>query len=310
MIRLFLPLVLVLSTFIGVSDIIEACIHNESGAIRIVSADTTCADDETRLEWNVLGPKGETGPPGPAGPPGVGDLGCTAAQIIRWDEAIGQWSCSDELADLQARIAVLENLLTHVSRTDNTLVISGANLQVVNGTGSTETANGLGNLIIGYNEERSAPEVNERTGSHVLVVGIEHNYSSVGGIVVGLRHTISGTFAAISGGSNNIASGSGAAVSGGSNNIASGANASVSGGSSNTASSNNASVSGGEGNIASGANASVSGGLANTASGARASVSGGYGNTASGFQTTVGGGRETVVNHIYDWAAGDLYEPE
>jgi len=31
---------------------------------------------------------------------------------------------------------------------------TGVNVQIVNGEGSTETANGLGNLIIGYNEER------------------------------------------------------------------------------------------------------------------------------------------------------------
>ena len=46
--------------------------------------------------------------------------------------------------------------------------------------------NGLGNLVIGYNQGRG-PGLDNRTGSHNLVVGSKHNYSSYGGIVAGLQ---------------------------------------------------------------------------------------------------------------------------
>ena len=88
-------------------------------------------------------------------------------------------------------------------------------------------------------------EGNDRSGSHMLVVGKEHNYSSFGGIVVGQRHTTSGEYASVSGGFSNVASGDTASVSGGFFNQASGLRASVSGGSDNQAIGGASSVSGG-----------------------------------------------------------------
>ena len=68
----------------------------------------------------------------------------------------------------------------------NDIVVSGANLYVNNGTGSTGgPVNGLGNLVIGYNELRGAGD--DRSGSHNLVVGSRNNYSSYGGLVGGLQ---------------------------------------------------------------------------------------------------------------------------
>ena len=121
---------------------------------------------------------------------------------------------------LVARVTALERLLVHFTRIDHDILIDGANLHVRNGTGTTDgKPNFLGNLIIGYNEPRS--EGNDRSGSHMLVVGKEHNYSSFGGIVVGQRHTTSGEYASVSGGRGNAASGDFASVSGGSFNTAS-----------------------------------------------------------------------------------------
>ena len=114
----------------------------------------------------------------------------------------------------------------------------------MNGLGSTGTTNGLGNLIVGYNEERRF-RPNNRTGSHNVVVGTYHNFSSFGGVVVGNQNEISGGFASVSGGIGNTASGSYAAVSGGNGNTASGNFAAVSGGILNTARGDHASVSGG-----------------------------------------------------------------
>jgi hypothetical protein len=76
----------------------------------------------------------------------------------------------------------LEYKLQHITSGPDDVTITGANLRIVNGLGTTETTNGLGNLIVGYNEER-APDgaTNIRTGSHNVVVGAQNNFSSFGG---------------------------------------------------------------------------------------------------------------------------------
>jgi len=206
---------------------------------------------------------------------------------------------------LEARIAALEALLADVSRgTDpntgqDTLTfggVNGMNVQVVNGKGTTSgQGNGTGNLIIGYNELRGSEDV--RTGSHTLVIGKEHNYSSRVGMVVGFHSTVSGDFASVSGGANNTASGPYASVSGGLGNTASGERSSVSGGQGNVASGLLASVSGGGNNEASGARSSVSGGYSNIASFDSASVSGGFQNLASGERSSVSGGQENTAEN-------------
>jgi trimeric autotransporter adhesin len=247
---------------------------------------------------------------------------------------------------LDQRVAALEHLLRHFTRQGNEVVITGANLHIVNGLGSTDCSdeqrhpmpdcpNGLGNLIVGYNEPRvNAGLENIRTGSHNVVVGQEHNFSRVGGLVVGRFNTISGDFAVVSGGTENTASGFDASVSGGFRNTASEGAASVSGGSFNAASGGSAAVSGGAFNSASGVVAAVSGGRNNRASEEAASVSGGSGNTASGFASSVsGGGRHPfsgegagntasgVASSVsgglnrtaagaFDWGAGRLVEDE
>jgi hypothetical protein len=131
------------------------------------------------------------------------------------------------------RMATVEKKLAAMDFDDaaNEVVISGANLRIVNGLGHTHTTNGLGNLIVGYNEERGDPNRPDmRTGSHNAVVGQFHNFSSFGGIVVGWLNEISGEFASVSGGSGNTASGRVSSISGGTNNTASGDQSSVSGG--------------------------------------------------------------------------------
>ena len=241
-----------------------------------------------------------------------------------------------------------EEILSHFSMVDlpvddagttaRTIRISGVNVQIVNNMGSTSTVNGVGNLIVGYQEQRGG--VDNRTGSHNIVVGVNHNYSSYGGLVVGQGSTISGPFssvsggrgntasadsASVSGGDTNTANGQASSVSGGRDNTASGDFASVSGGNTNTAGGLRASVSGGDMNTASGEDASVSGGNMNTASGPRASVSGGRNNEASGHGASIsGGGENTASEHCaavsggqsrasvlpYDWRAGELFQDQ
>jgi hypothetical protein len=215
-----------------------------------------------------------------------------------------------QLLNLWRRVNVLERTLTHVTSGTGAgglpeVVIAGANLRLVNGLRATATTNGLGNLLVGYNESREGENV--RTGSHNVVVGQGHNFSSFGGLVVGRQNEISGAFAAVSGGFDNTASGASAAVSGGIFNRASGASAAVSGGFDNTASASATSVSGGRGNTASGESATVSGGHGNTASGHTAAISGGQANTASGFISSISGGRNQTARGDFNWVAGPLF---
>ena len=79
-----------------------------------------------------------------------------------------------------------------------TLQLTGINVQIVSGFGATDGAvNGRGNLIVGYNAASSGQA---RTGSHNVVVGDEHEYTSYGGLVAGFKNTITGPFASVSGG--------------------------------------------------------------------------------------------------------------
>jgi hypothetical protein len=218
---------------------------------------------------------------------------------------------------LAQRVAALEKLLKHFSREGKEIFITGANLHIVNGLGQTDCGteeqpipdcpNGLGNLIVGYNEPRTeAPGceleptdpfcTDRRTGSHNVVVGQWHNFSRFGGVVVGLWNEISGDFAAVSGGQRNTASGTWSAISGGTDNMANGFAAAVSAGLRNTASGDRSAASGGADNTASGSNASVSGGRGNEASGQVAVVSGGAFNTASGFLSSVSGGLQNTAS--------------
>jgi hypothetical protein len=104
----------------------------------------------------------------------------------------------DQIAELQTALTQLTNLFVGVTREDDGKILrfSGMNVQVVNGMGETESINGLGNLIIGYDEinqitwlercskgeysDQATCEANNGTwshthksGSHYLVTGSE-----------------------------------------------------------------------------------------------------------------------------------------
>jgi hypothetical protein len=209
------------------------------------------------------------------------------------------------------------------------IIFSGANIHIVSGSGATDdhgNPTGLGNLIIGYDEDPIKPLTGDSTaglptimqssgfpsplnpgdrgGSHNLVIGGGNRFTraAFGGFVAGERNTINSFGASVSGGFFNGASGLFASISGGIRNHASGLFASVSSGGLNQATGTDASVSGGFENFASGAGASISGGSYNTASGLFASVSGGGSNTAGGWNTIVIGGLNVIDNNNFSIA--------
>jgi len=247
-------------------------------------------------------------------------------------------------AELRNEVRDLKAALTNVLAINNALSVqnlngvrtvrfSGVNLQVVNGIGNTESVNGAGNLIVGYDEVNSAAKIvctiataptngafltNEtacleaggavvtrrKTGSHNLVLGSQNSYSSFAGIVGGRENFITAAYASNISGIANLASGTFAVNVAGTGNHATGNTSATFAGNSNTASGNNASVSGGTGNIASGTGTTVSGGSGNAASGPQSNVSGGINNESSGPFSHVSGGGNNISSGATSTVSG------
>lgn len=193
-------------------------------------------------------------------------------------------AAESDVTALAGRATALENKLSKVSYSPTglngqpTLRISGANLQIVDGSGNTGgSTNGLGNLFLGYGEQQVE---DVQTGSHNIVLGIFQSFSSYGGLVAGSDNNVSGASSSVFG-TGNTASGFVSSVSGGRDNVASGTYSAVSGGHTNTASGQDAAISGGQFNLASGAFSSISGGALNT---------------AASYTSSILGGRDVVLN--------------
>jgi hypothetical protein len=211
----------------------------------------------------------------------------------------GGSSASADSAELLARVAALEAKLAYVEVEEGPLdglagprvIISGANLQVRNGMARSNSVNGLGNLVIGCNDAVDYPSyAGSRYGSHNLVIGPEHRYTSAGGLVAGYGSLVNGANASVSGGYRNTASGPQSSVSGGNNNYSTSMGSNISGGHANYAIGMASHVCGGYGNLASGSRSSIGGGDSNTAVGFFSNVSGGQYNIARGMYSVVSGG--------------------
>jgi uncharacterized coiled-coil protein SlyX len=162
-----------------------------------------------------------------------------------------------ELNSLNADIGTFRKLKGYVRLVPGTmegvrgpnLIFEGVNVHIRNKRSSTTMVDGLGNLIIGYNEIGDdaglfyPPPV--RSGSHNLIVGSGHSYTSAGGFVAGYRNAIGNSFSAVTGGFLNVADGEYSTVSGGLLNIAGGEFSAVSGGMQNDTAGFASSVAGG-----------------------------------------------------------------
>ena len=249
------------------------------------------------------------------------------------------------------------------NKVNKTIRITGANVQIVNGLGSTNgfpsdpcqvnlgpgnaQVNGLGNLIVGYNESISSQMgLENRTGSHNLIVGTGNDYSSFGGIcaghvsnlhaaygiAVGRKNTVDpdafygasvggwdncveDTYAATLGGLNNRATEIHAVVVGGRDNVSAGEYATICGGLANITTGDYSVIAGGQNNEATGDVSTTLGGFGNDAQAGFATSTGGLGNEADGAYSVVSGGSfrqvsslNTSGNTDHDWVAGALWE--
>ncbi|HEY3284227.1 MAG TPA: hypothetical protein VGN26_18310 [Armatimonadota bacterium] len=225
------------------------------------------------------------------------------------------------LQQILSRLTSLEQKTQFISVSGTDMNITGANVYVKNGLGGTAATNGLGNLIVGYNASRSG-EPDVRTGSHNLIVGGEHNYSSYGGLVVGIHNNIAGPYCSVPGGEGNQATGVRSVVTGGRNNMAVGSYATVVAGEHNQADALGSSILGGYGNLTLSLDSVVAGGMNNVSAGLasailggennrtdnnRSTVSGGAFNQAAGDDSSISGGQGILASGTAQWAAGGNY---
>ena len=214
---------------------------------------------------------------------------------------------SNTVLDLDGRLIFLVD-----SNGYATAQFTGVNVQVVNGV-NHGTLNGLGNLIVGYNEATTvlqAQEVcsdgafadqtscetagntwgrNHKTGSHNLVAGRWNSYSSHSGAVFGHNNVVNRPGASVTGGYGNAATGLRATVTGGYTNVASGDRSAILGGFAGRAEGLLSTLSGGEQNVSSGQYSNIVSGFNNRITGGRwNSILGGSGRTiTSGDNITV-----------------------
>ena len=248
-------------------------------------------------------------------------------------------------------VALLQEILPHLSveflddeqgGTNKTVRFTGVNVQIVNGLEATngnpgdplvptgDTAvNGLGNLIVGYNEVASNPQqVLHRTGSHNVVLGTCNQYGGFGGVIGGFFNSSDGSWCSILSGSQNSMSnqatssvvvagvlntmeapcGDGTVIVGGQQNTACGPTSVVVGGNENTTLGPFGVVVGGTTNTVVTTGGVVLGGGGNSTSSLYAVVVGGANNTASGESSVVSGGSSRTASGTHDWVAGSLFE--
>jgi hypothetical protein len=188
------------------------------------------------------------------------------------------WATTANAQSLEDRVAALEQKLQAVQwdAPAKTLVVSGANLQVVNGTGDTNNGTGLGNLLVGYN-----------TGGRIFRAS--HN------VVVGDEHILySGTTCGAAIGEGHRLLAEGAVALGGVDHYVAGEYGSVFGGTGNQ--------------VRRGAlGAAIMGGLWNRASGEWSAMSGGYQNVASGEWAWAGGGNHAQATATLSTTVGSLF---
>lgn len=268
----------------------------------------------------------------------LADAGLHADLVTDFTDGEVNWG---ELGGIPEDIASFagENFLRHVP--DLGMVFEGVNVHLRNGQGQTYgndsddifeggTPNGVGNLIIGYNEEWDGFDAElDREGSHNLVIGPMHQYMSFGSIVSGRANAVTGLYSAAIGGAANSASGTHAAVLGGGLNSANGPYTNVTGGTDNWAACYGDSVTGGHGNVAGSADftrdedgfpvgvacnlaeetgswATVSGGRFNVASGQVSTVSGGFAGISTALASSVAGGSNNSASGEASSVTGGL----
>jgi hypothetical protein len=154
------------------------------------------------------------------------------------------------------------------------ITFHGANIHIVDGSGTTASVNGLGNLIIGYDEFPTTYAYGDRGGSHNLVMGSQNKFNtwSYSGIVNGVGNLIGGQEDVILSGSGNRITGNvspeyhafGVIVTGGGQQLFDAPESAIVGGSGNDIEYINSVILGGTNNSNGGVYSVILGGQGNT----------------------------------------------
>jgi hypothetical protein len=169
------------------------CVPEAEGAATVTPVKGACAAKYKLVELGGEGKEGKAGKEGPAGKEGKEG---TFAGLTT--------------ADKETLVAVLPYVKFVKEGIDKkpTIKFSGANVQVVSGAAKEAEINGLGNLVVGNDEEAGA-----QTGSGNLVLGtFKQSFTSYGGFLAGSYNTVSAGSASVSGGEYGTASGLRASV--------------------------------------------------------------------------------------------------
>lgn len=162
-----------------------------------------------------------------------------------------------------------------------TLLVKGVNVQIVNGTGVSLSTNGLGNLILGYNEYQGGDQDN-RTGSHNIISGTRNNFTKACGINIGFENELNGDMASLISTENSGVSGRISNITGGYLNTVIGQGSAITSGTLCTNWGDNSHICGGDQN-----------------------------NIYQGtFAGVVGGGRLRAISGPFNWTAGSLFESQ
>jgi len=224
----------------------KLCVPKKEGAGLVTPKHGKCKKAYTLTTLGAEGPAGAEGKQGAAGKAGPeGKQGLEGKLGPEGKNGLSE----EELSTLKGILGCIKSIAKGVDGKP-TVQFSRCNVQIVNGEAKTASANGEGNLVIGYDENPRAqfpqrPKPAAQTGSHNLILGEEQEFTSYGGIVAGLANSITAPFASATGGLRNNASGEFSAVTGGFDSTASGGSSSVSGGESNDAQAGGGSISGG-----------------------------------------------------------------
>jgi hypothetical protein len=185
-----------------------------------------------------------------------------------------------------------------------TVVLSGCNLQLVNGMGQTGLTNSLGNMIVGYCEvPYTGLQPGDRSGSHNLVVGLRNLFttSAYGSVVFGQGNGVGWPSSSVLGGNGNGA-GLNSVVVGGFNNAAIGQGSVIVGGGGNKTAQQGSVIVSGSNNYASGVATVILGGTNNVADGSGSMVVSGENNFDGVLGTTILGGNGVFFPQSYTGA--------
>ncbi|MCA9616496.1 MAG: hypothetical protein KC586_27250, partial [Myxococcales bacterium] len=130
------------------------------------------------------------------------DLATTLASYVTTDElgmTLAGYATTSVTDALDGRVDGLESLTASMSvatiHGQSAVVFEGVNVHVRNGLGQTAcdeggapACNGVGNLVLGYDELRGTGD--QKDGSHNFVVGAQNNRAGYASVVVGVAQNV------------------------------------------------------------------------------------------------------------------------